>query len=83
MSMIKAKEKITTFTNKLSNCICLISSGNYTNFLQLCVVSNGKISLPTVIKIYKHLQVLYVSPSTDTFNQDFCFTRLDARPIYF
>ena len=37
MNMIKAKEKITAFTNKLSSCICLMWSGNYTNFLQLSI----------------------------------------------
>jgi len=51
MNMIKARDKITAFSNKLSSYICLIWSGNYANFLQLDVVSNGKISLPIVIKI--------------------------------
>ena len=35
MNMIKAREKITAFTHKLSSCICLIWSGYYANFLQL------------------------------------------------
>jgi len=37
MNMIKAREKITAFTNKLSRCIYLMWSGNYANFLQLSI----------------------------------------------
>jgi len=44
MNMLKATEKITAFTNKLSSYICLIWSGNYANFLQLDIVFNEEIS---------------------------------------
>ena len=37
MNMIKAREKITAFTNKLLSCICLMWSGNYAKFLQLSI----------------------------------------------
>ena len=37
MNMIKTREKITAFTNKLSNCICLMWSGNYAKFPQLSI----------------------------------------------
>jgi len=46
MKMITARERISSFTNKLSIWISRIGWGNYANFPQLDEVSNGKISLP-------------------------------------
>ena len=45
----------------LSIWISRIGSGNYANFPQLDGVSSGKILLPVVIEIKKHLQVLQQS----------------------
>jgi len=59
MNMIKPREKITAFTNKLSSCIWLIWSGSYATFLQL-VVFNEKYPNPLSLK-YKSIYRCYTA----------------------
>jgi len=57
--MITARERISSFNNKVSICMSRIGSGNYDDFPQL-EVSTGKILLSTVIEIKKFAGVTAV-----------------------
>jgi len=84
MNISTTRERISAFTNILSIWISHIGSGNCAKFPQLDVF-NGKISLPVVIEIKKHLQVLQVTavvPRLISARRYSCFTELDAKPIY-
>ena len=82
MNIIKLREKVTTLTNKLSSCIGRVGSGNYDNFPQFNVVSNGKYRYPLSLK-YESICRCPSSPSTDTFSQErFLFHRLGCRTYY-